>query len=388
MLSGLLGAARLNVPDNLPGLLVEKGRALGADQVTVYLVDPEQYVLASLPAPDRASHTLPLDGTLAGRSFRYVTLELRTEGAMQTAWVPVVDGLERLGVVELRFPSAADRASEEVLNAFAALIAELVITKSAYGDLLHRVRRQRPMSLAAEIAWQLLPPLTFGTDRLVIAAALAPAYDVGGDCFDYAVDATTARFALFDAMGHGLAAGLLATVAMGAYRSARRRLLDLHDTVAEVDAAIATHGSGDQFVTGLLAELDLDRGRLLWLNAGHPAPLLLRAGRVVKTLTTEPDLPLGLGGSRRSAAESLQPADRLLLFTDGVPEARSGDGTFFGVERLADLVVRQEAAAQPAPETMRRLMHAILAHQEGQLQDDATAMLVEWRTRGSERVTP
>jgi serine phosphatase RsbU (regulator of sigma subunit) len=388
MLSGLLSAARLDVPDHLPGLLLEKGRTLGADDVTVYLVDPEQYVLTSVPTLDGPTHTLPVDGTLAGRSFRDVTLELRTEGLTQTAWVPVVDGLERLGVVELRFSSAAGRAPDDLLHDFAALIAELMITKSAYGDLLHRVRRQRPMSLAAEIAWQLLPPLTFGTDRLVIAAALAPAYDVGGDCFDYAVDATTARFALFDAMGHGLAAGLLATVAMGAYRSARRRLLDLHDTAVELDAAIATHGGGEQFVTGLLAELDLARGRLLWLNAGHPGPLLLRSGRLVKTLTTDPDLPLGLGGSRRPVAESLQPADRLLLFTDGVPEARSRDGAFFGVERLADLVVRQEAAEQPAPETMRRLMHAILAHQEGQLQDDATAMLVEWRTGGTERAMP
>jgi serine phosphatase RsbU (regulator of sigma subunit) len=60
------------------------------------------------------------------------------------------------------------------------------------------------MSLAAEIAWNLLPPLTFGTDRLVISAVLAAVYDVCGDSFDYAVDAATARFAVFDAMGHGM----------------------------------------------------------------------------------------------------------------------------------------------------------------------------------------
>ncbi|MDP9443453.1 MAG: serine/threonine-protein phosphatase [Actinomycetota bacterium] len=76
-----------------------------------------------------------------------------------------------------------------------------------------------------------------------------------------------------------------------------------------------------------------------------------------------------------------------MVYTDGVTEARAGDGEFFGTRRLAELVVRQDAVGQPAPETMRRLMHAILAHQAGQLQNDATAMLVEWQGGGAERIT-
>jgi serine phosphatase RsbU (regulator of sigma subunit) len=388
MLSALLRQARLQVPDALPALLAQHAQVLGASDITVYLADPEQYLLVPLPRPGSAVKTLRVDGTLPGRAFRDVRLEHVPDDGGQIVWVPVLDGLERLGVMELRFAAGAARAADDVLDAFAAAVAELVVSKSAYGDLFHLVRRRRPMSLAAEIAWNLLPPLTFGTDRLVIAAVLAPAYDVGGDSFDYAVDATTARFAVFDAMGHGLGAGLLATVAMGAYRNARRRRLDLLATVAAVDTAIAAQFGGEQFVTAFLAELDLDRGGLRWHNAGHPAPLLLRSGRGVRTLSAEPDLPLGLGGPRGTAAERLEPGDRLLVFTDGVPEARSASGEFFGVERLADMVVREDAAGQPAPETMRRLMHAILAHQAGSLQDDATALLVEWRTAGESRMQP
>jgi serine phosphatase RsbU (regulator of sigma subunit) len=389
MLSGLLRAARLDVPGEVTALLTDQGRALGAESVSVYLVDHEQYYLVPLPQSDCERGPLRIDGTVAGRCFRQLELQQTESEGTVTMWVPVLDGLERLGVVELTFAAGADRASDQEMHAFGAIIAELVLVKSAYGDLFQQVRRRQPMSVAAEIAWHLMPPLTFGTERLVISAVLAPVYDIGGDCFDYAIDTTTARFAVFDAMGHGLGAGLLATVAVGSYRNARRRGLDLLATVREVDAAVGAQFGGEQFVTGLLAELDLASGRLRWHSAGHPAPLLLRSGRVVKTLVSEPALPLGLEDRDRAIAEEpLEPADRLLLYTDGVTEARSSDGDFFGTGRLSDLVAREEAACRPAPETMRRLMHAILAHQEGQLQDDATAMLVEWNGDGADRITP
>ena len=82
------------------------------------------------------------------------------------------------------------------------------------------------------------------------------------------------------------------------------------------------------------------------------------------------------------AEEMLEPGDQVLIFTDGVVEARSSDGEFFGVGRLVDMVSRASAAATPAPETMRRLLHSILDHQEGELQDDATIVVVEWRGAG------
>jgi hypothetical protein len=391
MLSGLLEAARLTVPDDVAALLAERGKALGADDVTVYLVDHEQYVLVPLRQTDgERREPLSIDGTLAGRCFRELELQ-QAEGGRQV-WVPVLDGLERLGVVHLEFDPGTERAADKHLHAFASLVAEIVIAKDAYGDLFARVRRRQPMSLAAEIAWNLLPPLTFGTERLVISCVLAPAYDVGGDSFDYAVDATTARFAVFDAMGHGLQAGWLATVAVAAYRNARRRGLDLLETAVAIDEAVADTFAGEQFVTAVIAELDLATGRLSWHIAGHPAPLLLRGSRVVKTLEAETGLPLGLGkplGEARAASlEDLEPGDRMILFTDGVVEARTARGDFFGLERLAYLVARHAAAGYPAPETMRRLMHEILAHQEGGLDDDATTVLVEWRGGGERKIVP
>lgn len=109
----------------------------------------------------------------------------------------------------------------------------------------------------------------------------------------------------------------MSTVAMADYRNARRRSSSLLATAHAIDEAIGGHLEPGKFVTGVLAELDLASGSLTWHLAGHPAPLLLRSGRVVKTLVVEPDLPFGIGGPRSSGQERLVPSDRLLLFTDG-----------------------------------------------------------------------
>jgi serine phosphatase RsbU (regulator of sigma subunit) len=75
----------------------------------------------------------------------------------------------------------------------------------------------------------------------------------------------------------------------------------------------------------------------------------------------------------------LEPADRILLYTDGVVEGRDEQGRFFGVDRLSEMVARETASGQLAPETLRRLARAILSHQGGELTDDATTVFVEWR---------
>ena len=379
----LLEASHLAVPDDVPVLLVEHARGLGADDAALYLADYEQRVLVPVPVPDGPSREeVVIDTTLAGRCYRTLETQQTTgDDGRGRMWAPVLDGVERLGVLELDFGPDREPKVDDV-RAFAGLVAEVVMAKQAYGDFFERVRRRQPMSVAAELAWQLLPPLTFGTDRLVISGVLAPAYTLGGDSFDYSVDARTAHIAIFDAMGHGLEAGLLASVAMAACRNSRRAGNDLAGTAAAIDGAIASQFGSDRFVTAVLAELDLASGRLWWSVSGHPPPLLLRQGRIVKTLRGEVGLPLGIGAAVVVAEEVLEPGDQVLFFTDGVPEARSADGEFFGVARLVDMVSRTWASRTPAPETMRRLLHAILDHQEGELQDDATIVVVEWRGTG------
>ena len=97
-------------------------------------------------------------------------------------------------------------------------------------------------------------------------------------------------------------------------------------------------------------------------------------------------MPYGVGPPSPVLEEQLEPGDRVLLYTDGVTEARDSTGEFFGIERLVDLVTRT-AGDDPPPEAMRRLMHAVEDHNDGPMRDDATVVLIEWQGAGSSALT-
>jgi serine phosphatase RsbU (regulator of sigma subunit) len=242
--------------------------------------------------------------------------------------------------------------------------------------------------VASELLHQLLPPLTSACEGFVVSGLLQPAYDVAADAFDYSVVDDVAHLAVLDATGHDLDGTLLAAVALTAYRNSRREGHGLYDTARVVDELVAAHGRGERFATGILAELDLPTGRLRYLNAGHPAPLMMRDGKVVKQLDQGRRILFGLGDGQAEVAEEwLQPGDRIVFYTDGITEARDRDGTFFGLDRLVDRLAWAAASGQPAPETLRRISHDVLDHQGGRLQDDATLLIAEWSSGGERRLT-
>ncbi|HEY4791416.1 MAG TPA: PP2C family protein-serine/threonine phosphatase, partial [Actinomycetes bacterium] len=377
LLGHLLEASHDLAPDQLVTAVTRAGKAVDAEDVAIYLVDYEQTRLVPLPdGTDRAP--LEIDTTLAGRAYAAIAVQEADTGAGRRLWLPLLDGAERLGVLGLTLPSVDDPLRKRC-GWLATLVAELIMSKDQYADGYSLTRRRQPMSPAAEMQWQLLPPLTFVTPRVVIAGLLEPAYEVAGDAFDYALNGDTAHLAVIDPVGHDLTASVLAAVTVGSYRHSRRAGLDLAATHAAMDQAIAAQFGGERFVTGQLGQLDCRTGRLQWINAGHPLPLLVRGAKVVDTLACHPVPPLGLGfGDAEIATAALEPADRVLFYTDGVTEGRNLAGEPFGEGRLADLVVRTTLAGQPAAETMRRLAHAILTHQGRTPRDDATMVFLEW----------
>ncbi len=217
-MSGVLASGHHARPDDIPAIAAQAGAQLGAAATTVLLVDLEQRVLVPLGV-DRP--TVAVEGTMAGRCFADVSVQESRSGSYLLIWAPLLDGTERLGVVEFDFPArtAVDDCLRNACRLLTALLAELTVTRVSYGDLIDQTRRRMPMSLPAEIAWNLLPPLTFATERVVISGIVSPCYEVGGDSFDYAVNADVAHLAVFDAMGHGLEATLLSAVSLGAYRT-------------------------------------------------------------------------------------------------------------------------------------------------------------------------
>jgi serine phosphatase RsbU (regulator of sigma subunit) len=254
------------------------------------------------------------------------------------------------------------------------------VSKSAYGDVIVNTARVRPVTIAAELRWSMLPPLTFENDAVSVAAILEPAYEVAGDSFDYAVSTSCVQLALFDAMGHGLEASRMSNLAMAAYRFARRSKLDVVGCHTTIDQVLNQEFGPDKFVTGQLAELDLRTGTLSIVSAGHPPPLLLRGTKMIGTIETSPMPPMGLVLAQPSPTEiALQHGDMVLFFTDGVTEARSPAGEQFGVELLADFLSRAASSGEASAEMLRRLTHRIIEHVAGSLHDDATLLMLQWK---------
>ncbi|MEV0004341.1 PP2C family protein-serine/threonine phosphatase [Micromonospora sp. NPDC050980] len=371
-------------PEDLADMAMQAAALLDAAALIIYVVDHQQRALAPLPN-DRspAAPPLPIDGSLAGRAFSTLSPVRGQQDGQHVLWVPLLDGSERMGVVQVIADEPLSDQAVADCATVAALIGELVVTGDLYSDTIERLRRREPMRLAAEMLRAQLPPLTFATSRTVIAGILEPCYDVGGDAFDYAVNGDTAHLALFDAVGHGSAGGMravvLASIAIAAYRNARRAGMDLTATYHHLDDAIRTHDRTGM-ITAVLAELDQNTGILQVISAGHPSGIVLRRGRVVTVLPTPTALPVTLGDRRPPVIiqEALEPGDHVLLYTDGITEARDRDGTTFGLDRLTDFAQRALADHLPAAETVRRLVHAILDHQDDRLQDDATVLLLHW----------
>ncbi|WP_037606252.1 PP2C family protein-serine/threonine phosphatase [Streptacidiphilus rugosus] len=390
MLEALLSASHLMPLEALPDVLAQCATPAGFPTVRVYLADLELRHLRLLTGkgPDAGQDPggepaeLRIDGTLAGRAYQtgeVLAAAREAEDGEQRWWVPMLNGTERLGVLQVN-TSRDDEALREDAEALAALTALVVASKRDRSDSYARLTRTEPMAVAAEMQWQLMPPRTYADGRVVIAAALEPAYEVSGDAYDYATAGTHVHLSIFDAMGHDTAAGLTANLAMATCRASRRRGVDLAGTSERIEADLIEQFHRARYATGILADLDTATGRLSFVNRGHHLPLIIRAGRWTASLRCDPAHPMGtgLGLPVTVCHEQLEPGDRVVMYTDGITEARRAGGPEFGLARFVELLIRYHADGLPVPETLRRIVHAVLDHHRGELQDDATILFCEW----------
>ncbi|GAC1312356.1 MAG: PP2C family protein-serine/threonine phosphatase [Acidimicrobiales bacterium] len=376
--AALLHESRRAAPDQLGSFLAQRVESFGMRDLSVYVSDFEQRRLVPIVGSAGTS-SIDMDGSAGGRSFTSAARIEEPDGDGTRLWSVVVDGAARLGVIAVTV-STVDDAARDLADSLAGVVAALLITRGQCTDAYTTLRRSEKFSLAAEMQWDLLPPTSLDSGRVSVAGLIQPAYDVGGDSFDYAVNGDILEFAVFDAMGHGLASSRLAHLAVSSYRHSRRSGLDIATTYEAMDGAVAdaTNRSGEQFVTCLLGRLDLLTGALTWINIGHPLPFLVRGGEVLRSLVCAPTLPAGLGGGLAEVADDvLVPGDRLFCITDGVVDAHRPGEEDFGEERLVQLLVTHSRAHLDAAETVRQLSHSVLDH-HGYLSDDTTAFLIDF----------
>jgi serine phosphatase RsbU (regulator of sigma subunit) len=381
LLGAMIDRAHEMPPQLIAPLVAEEIAAIGGRDVTVLLQDYDQLTL--MPLPGRrllVGQPESIDGSVAGRAFLGdEVVEQAVPGGVRL-FVPLLDGTDRVGVLAFT-ADAVDDHDRRLARRFAGLVADVLVTKGLYTDRFFQARRRQPMSLTAEMQWSLLPPLSMATPQVAVAGILEPAYDVAGDSFDYALNDDILHIAIIDAMGHGLEAAVMATVAVAAYRHARRGDVDLPDLYSAMDRAITAQFADDRFLTAQMVHLNVSSGRMRWVNAGHPHPLLLRDRHVVRTLDSPTTLPIGFGGADPQVSEeALEPGDRVLFFTDGIIEERPAQGERVGdVGQLIDLLEQVAQGGGSVQDTVRRLSHALKRDRGGVTSDDATLFLLDWR---------
>lgn len=380
LLGMVLDRAHALPPHLIGPLVADVVERLGGRRPQVLLQDYGQLLLVPLPGEGlTGGDPQVIDDSAAGRCFLdALTVELPENDGVRVH-LPLLDGGDQVGVMAVTL-DRVDDDDRRMLRRLAGLVADLLVTKHGYSDLFFHTRRGEAMSVAAEIQWSLLPPLAMIMPRVAVAGILEPAYDVAGDSFDYALNDDVLHVAMIDAMGHGLDAATMATVAIGAYRHARRLGTGLSEIYAFMDAAVAQQFGPDHFVTAQMMRLNTTTGSMQWVNAGHPLPMLVRDHRVTRRLDAPTTLPVGLGGPEPEVSEvGLERGDRVLCFTDGLIEEHARGEEQFGEDQLIDWVNQLERTGRGVRAVARSLSHTLKRARGGHTTDDATLLLMEWR---------
>ncbi len=248
-----------------------------------------------------------------------------------------------------------------------------------------RQRRERILAdvrSVAEVAQQVLlrpVPRRVGPVHVAVSYTSATAEArIGGDLYEVASTRSGVRVIVGDVQGKGLEAVETAAAVLGAFREAAYDEAELTGVVARIEAALSRRLSGEKFVTAVLAEFD-EGATVTLLNCGHPSPLILRrdgVGAFAEPADVAPPLGLTELVDIRPCPYTVRfsPGDRMLIYTDGVVEARDSGGRFYPLADRCGLL----KAADPE-RALEQLRADVLRHVGGRITDDAAMLLVRRR---------
>ncbi|NEK95735.1 serine/threonine-protein phosphatase [Modestobacter muralis] len=358
------------------------GEMVEARSVTLLITDFTGRAVVRLTSADlvdgarghgvEQAETLPLAGTVYDRVLRSQEADVRADGDGAVVVVPVTDRGDAIGVLELELPRPPSPTQVDEVRTAAHALAYVVIAARRHTDVFEWGQRSSPFALAAEIQRRLLPAsYTCEAGQFTLAGWLEPASSVGGDTFDYNLDRDSLQLSITDAVGHQVAAALLATLLVGSLRNGRRGGMDLAAQAAFANDSLAENAPSGQFVTGQLLRVDLHTGTAGIVNAGHVLPLRLRNG-VVEQVQLRVDPPFGVVPGRAFQVQSfpLEPGDRIVFLTDGMEERNA-------VNLDVATALADSADLHPR-EVVHALGAAVLAETSGDLRDDATMICLDW----------
>ena len=294
------------------------------------------------------------------------------------AITPVTARRERQGVLEVTLGRETDPELLDEVETVGILFGYLVTAGDLWTDEFHFARRRREMTLAAEIQWALLPLAAFASHEVSVVGALEPAYEVGGDAFDYACGERTLTLGLFDSMGHGLSAARLSSLCIATFRNARRAGRTIEEQANRIHETLLPRFHDEGYTTGSILSVDLRAPEnTVVMNAGHERPLLQRDGGRPEQVDLQPDIPFGMPfpTDRKEQSLPLEPGDRLVLFSDGIIEAQPDGGEMFGLDALADLL--EGLRDRPPHEATRVVTQVVRDHRAAHLQNDATIVVID-----------
>lgn len=245
-----------------------------------------------------------------------------------------------------------------------------------------RRRRERELANVTAVAEAAQRVLLRPVPRRVGPASLAVRYisasasaRIGGDLYEVVLAGDAVRLIIGDAQGKGLNAVQTAAAVLGTFREAAYEAPDLPTLAARIEFSLQRQSEEEEFVTAILAELNRDGSRIAILNCGHPPPLLVSGPHARFVEPAKPGLPFGLFGlaseERQVDTICLNSGERLLLYTDGISEARDNKGSFYQLEGCASLIdgVSEDVA-------LDRLGESVIRHVGHALLDDAAMIII------------
>jgi len=291
--------------------------------------------------------------------------------------VPLIGRSGPFGAISMFYDAASGRRYDLDDLAFAEDIARraALAADNARQFYLQTGRLAAVQRVAEAAQHAILPPVPARAGPLALAAAYVSAAEealVGGDLYEVAQRDDSVRLLIGDVRGKGLEAVRLATVVLGEFRAAAADHDGLVEVARQMDTRVADYLAEEDFVTALLAEIRPD-GRCTFVCCGHPPPMLAHTGVVTK-ITCRATVPLGLGVEPTATTATLAPGDRLLLYTDGLIEARDRAGTFADTAQVV-----APLADGPLDGVLDRVLSALHEAIGGNLGDDLALLAAEYR---------